>query len=600
MQGVYDGRLVALSVLIAIFAAYAALDLAARVTAAKGRNRLFWLAGGAFAMGCGIWSMHYVGMLAFRMPVPVVYDWPTVLLSLIAAVCASAVALFVVSRTEITLSRALTGGAIMGCGISAMHYTGMAAMRLPAMCSYDPFRFAMSVVLAIVISLAALWFAFQFRADVRRSAWLKIASAIVMGSAIPVMHYTGMAAARFQPSSAAPDLSHVVRTSNLGFAGVTIVTVLILAVAVITSAVDRRFSAQRMRLAASERRYQLLIEGVKDCAIFMVDPSGNVTSWNAGAERIYGYRAEEIIGRNVACFYPESTMPAQYLSRAAAHGKVEEQGWRLRKDGSGFWTDSVITSMWDNGRLQGYSKVVRDITPRKRAEDGLRELSARLMEMRDEERRRIARELHDSAGQILAATKMRLVPLIEDGFGKARTVKVIGECVGLLDQLTGEIRTLSHLLHPPLLDEVGLASALHLYVEGFSDRSGIQVELDVSSDFGRMPRDLETALFRIVQECLTNIHRHSGSRTAKINIWQARDGGRNDVLVRIKDQGRGISGSIASRPARIGVGIRGMQERVHQLGGSMEVSAEVEGKGTTVSVSLPIERTGAMAECLPR
>jgi len=597
MHGVYDGRLVALSVLIAIFAAYAALDLAARVTAARGRNRLFWLAGGAFAMGCGIWSMHYVGMLAFSLPVPVLYHWPTVLLSFFAAVLASAVALVVVSRTEITVSRAVVGAAIMGGGISVMHYTGMAAMRLPAVRSYDPFLFASSVILSIAISLAALWFAFQFRRDLRRSLWPRIGSAMVMGSAVPVMHYTGMAAARFQPSPAAPDLSHVVSTSSLGFAGVSVMTVLISAVAVITSAVDRRFSAQRMRLAASERRYQLLIEGVKDCAIFMIDPKGNVTSWNTGAERIYGYRAQEIMGRNVACFYPESTMSAQFLSQAATDGKVEEQGWRLRKDGSGFWADSVITSMWENGELQGFSKVVRDITPRKRAEDDLRALSARLMEMRDEERRRIARELHDSAGQILAAIKMRLAPLVQPGLQKAEPAKVIRECLGLLDQLTREIRTLSHLLHPPLLDEIGLASALRLYVEGFSERSGIRVELDVSSDFGRISQDLETAIFRIVQECLTNIHRHSGSRTAKINIWQARNGGRHDVLVRVKDEGRGISGPTHSgtEAARIGVGIRGMHERVHQLGGSMQVSTEAEGKGTIVSVSLPIERTAAMA-----
>src|SRR6266498_957364 len=138
MIGSYDYRLVALSVLIAIFAAYAALDLAARTTAARGRARLVWLGGGAIAMGLGIWSMHYIGMLAFSLPVPVLYDWPTVLLSLLNAVFASAVALFLVSAKKMGLVRALTGSAIMGGGISTMHYTGMAAMRLRATCSYDP------------------------------------------------------------------------------------------------------------------------------------------------------------------------------------------------------------------------------------------------------------------------------------------------------------------------------------------------------------------------------------------------------------------------------------------------------------------------------
>ena len=201
MKGFYDYRLVTLSVVIAICAAYAALELAGRTTAAKGRTRIAWLAGGATAMGLGIWSMHYIGMLAFSLPVPVLYDWPTVLLSLLAAIFASAVALFVVSRKEKEMGwiRALAGSAIMGGGISTMHYTGMAAMRLHAMCSYDPLLLILSVVFAIAISLIALWLTFRFREDVKTSPWWKTGSAMVMGAAIPVMHYTGMAAARFTP-----------------------------------------------------------------------------------------------------------------------------------------------------------------------------------------------------------------------------------------------------------------------------------------------------------------------------------------------------------------------------------------------------------------
>src|SRR5437667_1991675 len=134
--GSYDYLLVALSVMIAVLASYAALDLAGRVTSAQGRSRLVWLNGGAIAMGFGIWSMHYIGMLAFRLPMPVLYDWPTVLLSLVAAILASAVALFVASRSKMGFLRALVGSLLMGGGIAAMHYTGMAAMRLPAMCRY--------------------------------------------------------------------------------------------------------------------------------------------------------------------------------------------------------------------------------------------------------------------------------------------------------------------------------------------------------------------------------------------------------------------------------------------------------------------------------
>src|SRR2546430_15836123 len=162
MVSSYDYRLVVLSVVIAIFASYAALDLAGRTTAASGRTRLAWLVGGATAMGVGIWSMHYIGMLAFSLLVPVLYDWPTVLLSLLAAVFAAAVALFVVSRQRMGWLRALTGSAIMGSGIATMHYTGMAAMRLPAMCFYDPLLLTLSVVVAILNFFVAPWLPVRF------------------------------------------------------------------------------------------------------------------------------------------------------------------------------------------------------------------------------------------------------------------------------------------------------------------------------------------------------------------------------------------------------------------------------------------------------
>src|SRR6266567_264107 len=157
LAGSYDDLLVALSIVIAILASYAALDLARRVTAAQGRARILWLTGGATVMGFGIWSMHYIGMLAFRLPVPVQYDWPTVLLSLVAAILASAVALFVVSRHQMGVLRASLGSVLMGGGIAAMHYIGMAAMRLSATCRYSRSLFLLSIALAIVISFVALW-----------------------------------------------------------------------------------------------------------------------------------------------------------------------------------------------------------------------------------------------------------------------------------------------------------------------------------------------------------------------------------------------------------------------------------------------------------
>src|SRR4030088_464503 len=224
----YNYVLVALSVLIAVVASYAALDLAGRVTAASGWTRAVWLLGGAGAMGTGIWSMHYIGMLAFILPIPVAYHWPTVLLSLFAAILASVVALGVVSRQKMSWRRALAASVLMGTGIASMHYIGMAAMRLRAMCHFNSLLVALSVVLAILISLAALWITFHFRNEKTGIGWQKLAGAVVMGAAIPVMHYTGMAAASFTPSGMPADLSHAVSISALGTAGIAARTFVVL------------------------------------------------------------------------------------------------------------------------------------------------------------------------------------------------------------------------------------------------------------------------------------------------------------------------------------------------------------------------------------
>uniref|UniRef100_E6QMD6 histidine kinase n=1 Tax=mine drainage metagenome TaxID=410659 RepID=E6QMD6_9ZZZZ len=259
--GFYDYRLVVVSVLIAIFAAYAALDLAGRVTAARGAARFAWLSGGAFAMGMGIWSMHYIGMEAFRLPVAVKYDWPTVLLSMLAAVAASAVALFVVSRKTMGLRSTIIGSIVMGGGIAAMHYIGMEAMRLPAMCIYSTGLVALSVILAILISFVALWLTFAVREQTANWSWRKSGSALLMGLAIPVMHYVGMAAVSFMPASL-PDseLAHAISISQLGIVGVALATLVVLGLVFVMSLLDRRFSLQAMELEMSNQRYRMMTE----------------------------------------------------------------------------------------------------------------------------------------------------------------------------------------------------------------------------------------------------------------------------------------------------------------------------------------------------
>jgi signal transduction histidine kinase/CheY-like chemotaxis protein len=249
IHGFYDGRLVVLSIVIAILAAYAALDLSGRLTVSQGRARLAWLWGGAFSMGIGIWSMHYVGMEALRLPVLVEYDWPTVLLSIIVAILASAVALFVASRKTLTATAAAFGSVLMGGGIAAMHYIGMAAMRMPAIRIYSDPVVALSVFLGIAISFVAIRLTFAVRHHTSSWSWQKTRNALIMGLAIPVVHYVGMAAVTFVPAPlSGAELKHAIDISNLGVASIALVTLLILATVFVTAAVDRMFALHALQL----------------------------------------------------------------------------------------------------------------------------------------------------------------------------------------------------------------------------------------------------------------------------------------------------------------------------------------------------------------
>ncbi|HKS75240.1 MAG TPA: sensor histidine kinase [Terriglobales bacterium] len=221
-----------------------------------------------------------------------------------------------------------------------------------------------------------------------------------------------------------------------------------------------------------------------------------------------------------------------------------------------------------------------------RTNQSLRELSARLMQLQDDERRRIARELHDSVGQMLAALGMNLAAVGADIERLTKTANTVNDSAALVQELSQEVRTISHLLHPPLLDEAGLASALRWYIAGFAQRSKINVELEIPPSFSRLARESETAIFRIVQECLTNIHRHSESATAKIRIATSN----SHIWIEVEDRGKGISPEKQSEMAASGtpgVGMRGMRERLRQLGGSLEIRSN--GRGTLIVAQLPVE-----------
>jgi PAS domain S-box-containing protein len=341
-----------------------------------------------------------------------------------------------------------------------------------------------------------------------------------------------------------------------------------------------------------ESVFRLFVDQVTDYAIFLLTPTGEVASWNPGAERIKAYKAHEVVGRHFRIFYPPEDIangkPERALELATANGRFEEEGWRLRKDGSRFWATVIITAVPDrDGRLLGFGKVTRDLTERKNSEEQMRELSGRLLKMQDEERRRLGRELHDTIGQYLSAAKMSLDGLAsEEQFDEHQT-KNLADSIQMIERSVREVRTLSYLLYPPMLEETGLSSAIRWHLEGFSKRSATQTTYEIPDDVGRLPQEVELALFRVFQESLTNVHRHSASKTAHVRLAVER----HKALLEITDFGQGIpshllelnSGSLAT----LGVGIRGMRERVRQLGGQLEIFSSAE--GTTVRANIPLE-----------
>ena len=394
---------------------------------------------------------------------------------------------------------------------------------------------------------------------------------------------------------------------------------------------------ESLKLQEAERKSADRVTGLlaaivdsSDDAIVSKSLDGFVTSWNKSAERLFGYTAEEAVGQHVTLIVPADRLHEEstILERLKRGERVDHfETVRISKNGKMLDVSLTISPVKDAaGSVVGASKVARDITERKRTEqalreseerlrtlaDGLetqvrvrtqeleqrntevlqqseqlRELSNRLLQTQDDERRRIARELHDSAGQIVTALGLNLAS-ITNHLGQGPLIgKAVEESRELIQQLSKEIRTMSYLLHPPLLDENGLSEAIRWYMQGLTERSGLSIELSISENFGRLPGEFELAVFRIVQECLTNIHRHSGSKTATIRLSRTAE----SVSLQIQDEGKGISAEKLAgiQSERSGVGITGMRERVRHFRGVMDIQSN--GTGMKIAVTFPVPMT---------
>jgi PAS domain S-box-containing protein len=736
--GSYNYALVALSVLIAIFASYAALDLAGRVTAAGGWTRVLWLLGGAGAMGTGIWSMHYIGMLAFILPIPVAYHWPTVLLSLLAAVVASVVALYVVSRKKMGASRAVAGSVLMGAGIASMHYIGMAAMRLTAICHFNSPLVIMSVVFAVLISFAALWITFHFRDEKTGIGREKLAGAVVMGAAIPVMHYTGMAAASFTPSGMQADLSNAVSISTLGTAGIAGVTFVVLGLALLTSWVDRRFAAQTLeqqeeklqrseaylaeaqrlthtgswacrvaggdavhlseewyriygfdpengppafeecrqrthpedrakwqeafdRAIAEKSEYEVefrillpdgsvkhihtvghpvlnasgdlvqfvgsstditerkraeqatlllaaIVESSHD-AIVSKSLNGVITSWNKGAERLFGYAAEEAVGQNITLIIPperrdEERTILEQLSRGERVDHFETV--RMRKDGSLLDVSLTISPMKDaSGRVVGASKLARDITERKHAEEALRQAqtdlahASRLTTM-GEFTASLAHEVKQpiAAAVTDANTCVRWITRDEPDLKEAREAawRIVEDA-----KRAAEIINRVHLLFKkgtPQRELVNVNEVAREMIVLLGDealRHSISVRTELAEDLPPVIGDrvqLQQVLMNLMVNGVDAMHDVDGPRELIIKSQPAKN---NELLLSVSDTGVGLPGHqtdqifdafFTTKTHGTGMGLRISRSIIESHGGRLW-AADNSPRGASFCFTLP-------------
>ena len=416
MVGTYDTWLVILSIVVAVLASYVALDLASRIAASTGSKAAhYWLAGGALSMGTGIWSMHFIGMLAFRLPIPMSYDIPVTMLSLLIAFIVSRFALFTVSHGTLSMRRLLTAGLLMGIGIASMHYTGMAAMQMEPPIRYDPFLFILSIMIAIAASVVALLIAFQLRSETILSAFRKKAgSALVMGAAIIGMHYTGMAAAIFAPNSICTVSPQDINNAWLA-AAIGGFTFMFLATTLLISVFDARLADRSAKLAETLRQANVFLETrstelsranamlqqemqerkraeeeIRSTQTFLSSIVDNIPNMvfvkdakdlkfvrlNKAGEKLTGYSEKELLGKSDYDFFPKEqadffTGKDRETLRIGKHVFIVEESIKTKDGTEKILQTKKMPILDKNGNPQYLLGISEDITERKKAEEQL-------------------------------------------------------------------------------------------------------------------------------------------------------------------------------------------------------------------------------------
>jgi PAS domain S-box-containing protein len=350
--------------------------------------------------------------------------------------------------------------------------------------------------------------------------------------------------------------------------------------------------------AVDAQSYRLLVDAVTDHAVFLLDPRGVIASWNPGAQLMTGFPAEDVVGRPSSCLYPPEDVHAgkrgAMLHLAAVHGKIQDDGWRVRKDGSRFWAEAVIAAIADSsGTLLGYAEVARDGTERMYLEhsladahDRMRALAARLAQVAEQEKMRLSREIHDVLGQELTGLKLdlswlaRRLVLVPDSV-RQPLVERVATMASQIDSCVQTVRRIATGLRPGVLDDLGLAEAIEWEAHEFQARAGIRVDLSLPETELELDRDRATAVFRIFQELLTNVALHAGATAVSVELTP----GVGWVALEVSDDGRGITPKELAMPDALG--LLGMRERAAQFGGSLEIEG-TSGQGTRGLLRIPV------------
>lgn len=615
MGGQYNAGLVYLSVVIAVLASYTALDLNTSVAVSKGRARKAWIAAGSLAMGTGIWSMHFIGMLAFRLPgVPVAYSLGPVILSILVAVLASAVALATIAQGKIPTGRFLVAGFAMGAAIAGMHYTGMSGLRSTARVEWNPLLVVASVIIAVAASFVALRLAAGVRdADRSRARMLKLRGAAILGLAITGMHYTAMAAARFIPYRAEISISNefLVATPALAVSVVgSSMLILLMAIAgslLAREMVERAHLSDRIR--ASEEYFRSLIETATDL-IVVIDKNGRRTFVSPSYERTLGYKPEDLLGGIAFEFVHEEDLPAvrtafaQLIQSPDAYQTLDA---RLRAaDGSWHHVRATAHNLLGNPAVAGVVVTARDETDRRQLEISLRQ--AQKMEAVGQLAGGVAHDFNNLLTVILGHLEL-LLQDAQSSDGLKSDLLEVRSAAQRAAALTRQLLAFSRrqMLLPRVVDLNQIVSGMrNTFARVLGDGIAVETRLDenlwpVHADAGQIEEVL-LILTVNARDAMPNggtVSIETRNCTAPQDVVQSHDPVPDGDYVRIvvRDEGYGIADNALSHLFEpffttkgigkgTGLGLSTVYGIVKQSGGYISVTSKV-GNGTTFSLYFP-------------